>query len=118
MRISDWSSDVCSSDLSTTSTGPTPMSAREADFAADDGVLHADLSDGSRLDGAGIGVEHDQVGQLARLDRALHVLLEAEPRGVAGVAAKRLGGGDPLLGRSEEPTSELQSLMRISYAVF
>src|SRR3546814_5557698 len=98
------------------------MSAREADFAADDGVLHADLSDGSRLDGAGIGVEHDQVGQLARLDRALHVLLEAEPRGVAGVAAKRLGGGDPLLGpelaRSEEHTSELQSLMRISYAVF
>src|SRR3546814_7797950 len=28
------------------------------------------------------------------------------------------GGGDPVDGRSEEHTSELQSLMRISYAVF
>src|SRR3546814_7568853 len=29
-----------------------------------------------------------------------------------------VGGGIPALGRSEEHTSELQSLMRISYAVF
>src|SRR3546814_2443225 len=30
----------------------------------------------------------------------------------------RHGRRDPVFGRSEEPTSELQSLMRISYAVF
>src|SRR3546814_2298242 len=35
------------------------------------------------------------------------------------VRCRRLGGaGDVLLERSEEHTSELQSLMRISYAVF
>src|SRR3546814_10185086 len=37
-----------------------------------------------------------------------------------GLAARQLGAGPPALrdGRSEEHTSELQSLMRISYAVF
>src|SRR3546814_13259260 len=29
MRISDWSSDVCSSDLSGTNVGPAPLSERE-----------------------------------------------------------------------------------------
>src|SRR3546814_1522193 len=33
-------------------------------------------------------------------------------------ASRALGGGDPERARSEEHTSELQSLMRISYAVF
>src|SRR3546814_8460916 len=38
----------------------------------------------------------------------------------AGAARPRSPGlaGDPVAGRSEEHTSELQSLMRISYAVF
>src|SRR3546814_3616275 len=37
-------------------------------------------------------------------------------RALAGVGGDRRGHGDPV--RSEEHTSELQSLMRISYAVF
>src|SRR3546814_1414590 len=41
---------------------------------------------------------------------------DGEDRGVAGVPVGRRAGVD--LGRSEEHTSELQSLMRISYAVF
>src|SRR3546814_3057827 len=39
--------------------------------------------------------------------------------GMGGIdAARELGGLTPALVRSEEHTSELQSLMRISYAVF
>src|SRR3546814_5483776 len=50
----------------------------------------------------------------------------AHPLGIRGdahqpaIGAARLAGADPLAddGRSEEHTSELQSLMRTSYAVF
>src|SRR3546814_2155662 len=52
----------------------------------------------------------------------LQVVVDALGEAVAGIDQDavagdpgRLGGGDP---RSEEHTSELQSLMRISYAVF
>src|SRR3546814_8231123 len=37
---------------------------------------------------------------------------------LGGRGRLRAGGRDPVLPRSEEHTSELQSLMRISYAVF
>src|SRR3546814_7298666 len=37
---------------------------------------------------------------------------------VIGIVEERLGQSDARKGRSEEHTSELQSLMRISYAVF
>src|SRR3546814_2390109 len=40
------------------------------------------------------------------------------PGGGEGVEGAFLGGGGRCVGRSEEHTSELQSLMRISYAVF
>src|SRR3546814_10340981 len=96
MRISDWSSDVCSSDL----TEP-PAGHRE--------VL-------------GEGIDDDRiVGQLQRADAGLVeadamvdlVRHQADAR-LAAVVDQR-----PHLGaRSEEHTSELQSLMRISYAVF
>src|SRR3546814_1574822 len=47
---------------------------------------------------------------------AVHVLIPATvPEIVAGL---RIGFSLTLLGRSEEHTSELQSLMRISYSVF
>src|SRR3546814_7809834 len=44
----------------------------------------------------------------------------AHPRGqqAGGLAVRLAGDLGQLLQRSEEPTSELQSLMRISYAVF
>src|SRR3546814_2113692 len=99
MRISDWSSDVCSSDLPRVAGPPAPRPARRA---------------GQR--------------RLARRQpSALGRHLRQVDRGVRGAAAARVdrGGGaqgdvvpgvDPW--RSEEHTSELQSLMRISYAVF
>src|SRR3546814_5177706 len=82
MRISDWSSDVCSSDVG----------------------HHRRVAAGKRrrfapaLAGGQIDVEQMEL-VVARADRAMIVDHEAAIR-------------------SEEHTSELQSLMRISYAVF
>src|SRR3546814_4647349 len=111
MRISDWSSDVCSSDLE----------------AAIDWLLRRvdrDLSSLARL--------------LDQLDRASL----AEQRRITVPFLRQVLGGDvgqgvpsraqvvmpsrrrgrdrarTFFARSEEHTSELQSLMRISYAVF
>src|SRR3546814_9999375 len=84
MRISDWSSDVCSSDL-------------------------------------------DQGGRSAAISRDKHMnkfvvagLLAGTLFGGAALAAQTAPAPDaqPRVQRSEEHTSELQSLMRISYAVF
>src|SRR3546814_4186781 len=108
MRISDWSSDVCSSDLG------------RADAAA-----HAGLAVGvvARLDVRRIRARALAVAGLAaaepgRLHRAARGLVRGRDRppalrGLRPAAHQR--GGQP---RSEEHTSELQSLMRTSYAVF
>src|SRR3546814_3095677 len=61
----------------------------------------------------GLGVRHDRAGR--------HGLSEPSPlhRGAAAGAGDGGGRGAPTEQlRSEEHTSELQSLMRISYAVF
>src|SRR3546814_6934800 len=42
----------------------------------------------------------------------------SRPEDPGGLEARQIGGIDLAQGRSEEHTSELQSLMRISYAVF
>src|SRR3546814_2621513 len=96
MRISDWSSDVCSSDL---------QSAHFAHHAYRSRPL---LSDGqSAADdhhGKARRTCHDQPGLLPGL----------VPNPFGQHRRRRI---DPA-SRSEEHTSELQSLMRISYAVF
>src|SRR3546814_8903562 len=92
MRISDWSSDVCSSDLCTVFLNDP------ADY--DGGALHVELgsADPRFKEAPGVAVVYPS-----------HTLHEVEPvtRGERLVAV-----------RSEEHTSELQSLMRNSYAVF
>src|SRR3546814_3906527 len=106
MRISDWSSDVCSSDLSYSSF---PRNAPPAPSSRAGGI--ALLLPGARHPFPDRAAK-DLPGRVARQGRDdLHRFrrLEAgQPR--AAPAAK--------LVRSEEHTSELQSLMRISYAVF
>src|SRR3546814_1941698 len=92
MRISDWSSDVCSSDLHLIMTGRLLL--RDAKAKSDPNQRVAfKLSDGRELRFT------DQ-----RMFGWVELLGEEEL-------------GDFRL-RSEEHTSELQSLMRISYAVF
>src|SRR3546814_6075487 len=108
MRISDWSSDVCSSDLT----------SRE-DFAEGHVV--------DRIVGYGIAWHEGQlfgwVNQLIGVLTAIGLIVMA----VSGFILWRRRKPDDALGappparvpaRSEEHTSELQSLMRNSYAVF
>src|SRR3546814_8080670 len=58
-----------------------------------------------------------------RVDRASEILglgelLQRYPRQLSGGQRQRVAMGRAIVRRSEEHTSELQSLMRISYAVF
>src|SRR3546814_2538033 len=78
MRISDWSSDVCSSD---------PRKKRRKERRTN-GAMPAGFVTAAFMAGAGRGTAAAHAMKCARLMR------------------------------SEEHTSELQSLMRISYAVF
>src|SRR3546814_2977697 len=97
MRISDWSSDVCSSDLQI--AGLRVACIRYGQFAP---FL---LVDGAKPEPLALGVENAKRRRFAARqsfhgmrDMTLSAFLDAR--------------------RSEEHTSELQSLMRTSYAVF
>src|SRR3546814_4550510 len=87
MRISDWSSDVCSSDLS-----------------------KAFLWNKGRLKPVS-APSHVQIGGNRRISRESH---DQGSRSCERSCSCSLR----FAARSEEHTSELQSLMRISYAVF
>src|SRR3546814_7391836 len=106
MRISDWSSDVCSSDLvEQHAHGDIALDDRPVDLIAN--VLR---NRGIEIDQAVVDQRQDDgrrqclAGRRNR-DRQIKVHRQVGARHVAS-------------GRSEEHTSELQSLMRISYAVF
>src|SRR3546814_6288535 len=99
--MSDWSSDVCSSDL--VRGGMTPYE-----------VLRAATINGAY----GLGMESDlgslEVGKIADL-----LILGKNPlEDIRNTLTIESVMKDGVLRRSEEHTSELQSLMRISYAVF
>src|SRR3546814_3729890 len=111
MRISDWSSDVCSSDL---------LNAAPVDIMRD--VGRTDEADALDIGVVENGVDHFLVA-MNDLKNAIGTarFLEqfGEAHGNGGVTLGRLQDeGVADCNRSEEHTSELQSLMRISYAVF
>src|SRR3546814_1224543 len=124
MRISDWSSEVCSSDLDALG-GVHAVDVFGTGFDTDEDHRLAHARGLLRA----VGVEHDlarcrtrargkPLGQhVARrfgVERRMEKLVE---RARIDAADGLLFGNQPF-GRSEEHTSELQSLMRISYAVF
>src|SRR3546814_3202939 len=104
MRISDWSSDVCSSDLSGKPASktlslfkPLPQLLKNVRFAKgkpleSEGVRQAISAAETRLNGTG-----RLVIRKSGTEPLIRVMAEGE--------------------RSEEHTSELQSIMRSSYAV-
>src|SRR3546814_6197123 len=116
MRISDWSSDVCSSDLLV--RGP-------------DGVWRVIADRTQAPAGAGYALQNRRVmsrvmGQALRQCRVrpLNTYFEYWQADLAARAPTQsdnprvvLLTPGPYNGRSEEHTSELQSLMRISYSV-
>src|SRR3546814_5902244 len=126
MRISDWSSDVCSSDLPR-EKGPLlrRWTAECADLAASRpgearpigarGQLVGALSAGTFADAAGRNREgRTRRGQQRSAPRTRAAGSRRHRQG--NQRAKAAGGVRDH--RSEEQTSELQSLMRISYSVF
>src|SRR3546814_10271445 len=111
MRISDWSSDVCSSDLASGSPVAGATSLAGADGAVRDSDVS--ISTGACLTDARIARKIlSPTKRIARIVVA-RVRKSAAPR--ADISPEGL---PPTPSRSEEHTSELQSLMRISYAVF
>src|SRR3546814_9568499 len=109
MRISDWSSDVCSSDLF---FGPVAR-------------LHA-----ASLEGFAIGYRGNFAPGILRRQPDFKIVGFSGAKAHVATAQQyhTVGHTQPLqhgfsvtdhfFQRSEEHTSELQSLMRISYAVF
>src|SRR3546814_948253 len=108
MRISDWSSDVCSSDL--LADAVHEAAARLAAPA----VLHGREIGGRDLQ-AGGHVFQRQAPR--RADRA-QLLAEWRHRGPLSLPDSSKRPWRRCQSRSEEHTSELQSLMRSSNAVF
>src|SRR3546814_6980754 len=104
MRISDWSSDVCSSDrIELVEDAMLLFLGYSCAIVGDFHTVFSVTDIGPDRDCWIRGViVLDRIGD--QVDQHL-----AEPVGV--------GGHDRLGNRSEEHTSELQSLMRISYAV-
>src|SRR3546814_1027218 len=115
MRISDWSSDVCSSDLDLDSPLWSTMSylreKEERDIAAGKGFR--------------MQIFQPDSTKIATLTRGYAKIRSTDPklqhptdptllRQITPVEHARLKGVPAT--RSEEHTSELQSLMRVSYA--
>src|SRR3546814_3923215 len=108
MRIIDWSSDVCSSDLGNPHIQTSPENIARVAGPLSDKLAELDPAD--KADYARRYASFDTRWQAAMAKWTA----EAAPlKGVAVVSAHK-----GWVYRSEEHTSELQSLMRISYAVF
>src|SRR3546814_3603031 len=120
MRISDWSSDVCSSDLVLVRHGCNRHHHVGNVDALAVGKRTADLN--HRIDPFGrdgLDAKH----HLAIIEKQPHFRfkrsIDFRVRQVHAIGVPRcLVAIESELCRSEEHTSELQSLMRISYAVF
>src|SRR3546814_10749979 len=106
MRISDWSSDVCSSDLA-----PARRQLRRCAPACA-AVDHRHRCPRRQSEARRKPVDP------ARRKRTGHRQVRARVLECAAEEGRRQRAGAGKGNRSEEHTSELQSLMRISYAVF
>src|SRR3546814_4535120 len=122
MRISDWSSDVCSSDLAEilprNSDADVQSWSALQDFSrrcanCSSALRPADSS--SRVNCARIAASSASRRCSSSLTRARSACTSAAGDDASAPASAAVSVAT---GRSEEHTSELQSLMRISYAVF
>src|SRR3546814_1182490 len=124
MSISDWSSDVCSSDLKDLVICLFSGGASALIADCPEGITLKELQETSGLllrSGADIAEINTVRKHLSTL-KGGQLARRAEPARVMALLISDVVGDDPGTiasgPRSEEHTSELQSLMRISYAVF
>src|SRR3546814_10404933 len=129
MRISDWSSDVCSSDLHQAAGGDSRMNLYPASDLKNGECVRLKQGDMAQVTVFNADPAAQARAWAAAGFRYLHLVdldgaFAGRPANAAAVKAIRaaialpiqLGGG--IRDRSEEHTSELQSLMRTSYVVF
>src|SRR3546814_4907106 len=118
MRISDWSSDVCSSDLGNVTLGNKVNMAGGVDAQSAQRQIYTAEIGGTfevadtftiTLDGEDFTASGGSVGT-GLTARTLKGKVYSTTQSLAYFCA--------VDNRSEEHTSELQSLMRLSYAVF
>src|SRR3546814_8796031 len=122
MRISDWSSDVCSSDLGDLSEGVFPVCFNQLAALADIGFVQTATNESV-----------DGVTRLVGRPFLVHILIDPGKRTQhltpsaieTNIGYHRIHDVDsegfsqfPGTRRTEEHTSEFQSLMRHSYAAF
>src|SRR3546814_3727808 len=126
MRISDWSSDVCSSDLI------DAFNARKATLDKELQTKATEIQNAQKTAGANSATLQPKIEafqkrraeiqqELATLGRPIalaQAYVEEQVSSKMGDALKSAMTKNKVDLRSEEHTSELQSLMRISYAVF
>src|SRR3546814_1397110 len=113
MRISDWSSDVCSSDLERAGEDRRILVERDPGEPAADDRLADFLGEIAGTRGA--GVRHDHPGLEAGdsdgvADRRIDEFAARRRAAIVERADVGIGGGGTA--RSEEHTSELQTIMR------
>src|SRR3546814_4840100 len=121
MRISDWSSDVCSSDLRVAVGQAAPEEQHGADSGGDgevaDGLVAEPVIAGAFLDDVFETAEKQahrgKAAEVKALEQAVIRFVEVDEQ--QDHQADQQAGNTV---RSEEHTSELQSLMRLTYAVF
>src|SRR3546814_4702253 len=104
MRISDWSSDVCSSDL------VHLRAARSAQRLAIDNIREASRRRSAHI----ILASANTPAKIRKVERGCAVANTPD----CSDSVKEIAIFTAANSQSEEHTSELQSLMRISYAVF
>src|SRR3546814_10075280 len=105
MRISDWSSDVCSSDLTANDLSDYIVSQIQDPVSRINGVGELQI----------FGTQYSMRIWVDPLKLRSYNLTIADVSTAVSAQNAQVSAGQI---RSEEHTSELQSLMRISYAVF
>src|SRR3546814_2974155 len=114
MRISDWSSDVCSSDLAL--FGGTVIRIHHRRGPRD--TVLADFDDSRFIQLSSNNLKNISFGKLGAAHGRLRQIIPQIARHGDGFVAYFFFVLLIIAPRSEEHTSELQSLMRISSAVF
>src|SRR3546814_9467473 len=123
MRISDWSSDVCSSDLAiavsldVTDEASTKAAydAAEAAFGTVDTIV---ANAGVATEKVALGLSVDEVDSLLAANvRGVFLTVTEGARRLEAGGSREEKHGRVVIIRSEEHTSELQALIGISNAV-
>src|SRR3546814_7149489 len=115
MRISDWSSDVCSSDLQPDPIVPTRLNAPIA--ASMPAAMTEVIPKSPQIAIRWVCTSPLVVApQMKKVPKRIQKVSDRETPLSTSSGDTSIAANEP--GRSEEHTSELQSLMRISYAVF